>query len=100
MNCYNKFIILQLIIKTFIFPTAMKWILSFSISANLSQCKFSKYISFRHTGIPGLWTQELHTGLWTLDSGRWTLGSGPWTLSLNVVEQNQNSVSDFTWLND
>ena len=34
-----------------------------------------------HTGIPGLWTQEL-------DSGRWTL-------SLTVVEQNQNPVSDF-----
>ena len=28
-----------------------------------------------HTGIPGLWTQEL-------DAGRWTLDSGPWTLHL------------------
>ena len=42
----------------------------------------------RHTGIPGLWTQELDagprctldSGLWTLDSGRWTLDSGRWTL--------------------
>ena len=41
----------------------------------------------RHTGIPGLWTQELdagpwtlHSGLWTLDFGRWTLDSGRWTL--------------------
>ena len=40
-----------------------------------------------HTGIPGLWTQELDAGLWTLDSGRcplgagdWTLDTGPWTL--------------------
>ena len=41
----------------------------------------------------GLWT--LDAGLWTLDSGRWTLDSGPWTLSLIVVEQNQNLVSDF-----
>ena len=22
-----------------------------------------------HTGIPGLWTQKLDAGLWTLDSG-------------------------------
>ena len=27
----------------------------------------------RHTGIPGLWTQELDAGLWTLVSRRWTL---------------------------
>ena len=33
-----------------------------------------------HTGIPGLWTQELDAGLWTLDSGRWTLDAGLWTL--------------------
>ena len=26
-----------------------------------------------HTGIAGLWTQELDAGLCTLDSGRWTL---------------------------
>ena len=40
-----------------------------------------------HTGIPGVWTQVLDaglwtlgSGLWTLDSGRWTLNAGPWTL--------------------
>ena len=33
-----------------------------------------------HTGIPGLWTQELDAGLWTLNAGLWTLGSGRWTL--------------------
>ena len=40
-----------------------------------------------HTGIPGLWTQELDSGLWTLDPGHWTpdtilwmLDSGLWTL--------------------
>ena len=42
-----------------------------------------------HTGIPGLWTQVLNAGLWTMDSGPWTLdsdatlwtlGSGHWTL--------------------
>ena len=33
-----------------------------------------------HTGIPGLWTQVLDAGLWTLDSGLWTLDSGRWTL--------------------
>ena len=46
----------------------------------------------RHTGIPGLWTQELDagprctldSGLWTLDSGRWTLDSGLWTLDAGL----------------
>ena len=35
---------------------------------------------FWHTGIPGLWTQELDAGLWMLDAGRWILDAGPWTL--------------------
>ena len=35
---------------------------------------------FRHTGIPGLWTQELDAGFWTLDSRHWTLDPGIWTL--------------------
>ena len=39
------------------------------------------------------WT--LDAGVWTLEAGLWTLDSGPWTLSFTVVEQNQNSVSDF-----
>ena len=33
-----------------------------------------------HTGIPGLWKQELDAGLWMLDSGRWTLDAALWTL--------------------
>ena len=35
-----------------------------------------------HTGIPGLWIQELDAGLWTVDSGLWTLDAdaGLWTL--------------------
>ena len=42
---------------------------------------YSKFLSFQgHTGIPGLWTQELDVGLWKLDSGRWTLNAGLWTL--------------------
>ena len=49
----------------------------------------------RHTGIPGLWTQELDARHWTLDAGVWTLGSELWTLSLTIVEQNQNPVPDF-----
>ena len=48
-----------------------------------------------HTGIPGIWTQELDDGLETLDSRCWTIDSGPWTLSLTVAEQNQNPVTDF-----
>ena len=35
----------------------------------------------RHAGIPGLRTQELDAGLWTLNSRRWTLDSGRWTLN-------------------
>ena len=34
----------------------------------------------RHTGIPGIWTQVLDAGLWTLASRRWTLDAGRWTL--------------------
>ena len=56
-----------------------------------------------HTGIPGLWTQELDAGLWMLDTGHWaldtglwTMDSGHWTLSFTVSEQNQNPVSDST----
>ena len=30
-------------------------------------------IHLGHTGIPGLWTQELDFGLWTLYAGLWTL---------------------------
>ena len=79
----------------------------------------------KHTRIPGLWTQVLNAGLWTLDSGRWTLdpgcwaldaglwsldsgrwtldatlwmlGSGHWTLSLTVLKQNQKPVFDSAW---
>ena len=57
--------------------------------------RFAPYLSTHtgHTGIPGLWTQELDAGLWTwaLDSGRWTLDaglwildSGPWTLNATL----------------
>ena len=38
----------------------------------------------RHTGIPGLWTQELDAGLWALDSGRWTLDTRLWTLNATL----------------
>ena len=38
----------------------------------------------RHTGIPGLWTQELDAGPWTLHSGLWTLDSGRWTLDATL----------------
>ena len=41
---------------------------------------FIKGIGFWHTGILGLWTQELDAGLWRLDSGHWTPDAGLWTL--------------------
>ena len=37
-----------------------------------------------HTGIPGLWMQELDAGPWTLDSRRWTLDVGFWTLDTGL----------------
>ena len=40
--------------------------------------------NYRHTRIPGLWTQELDAGLWTLDSGHWTLDAGLWTLDAGL----------------
>ena len=46
---------------------------------------------YRHTVIPGLWTQELDAGLWTLNSELWTLDSerwklycGPWALDARL----------------
>ena len=41
-------------------------------------------IIVRYTGIPGLWTQELDTGLWMLEPGRWTLDAGRWTLDAGL----------------
>ena len=60
--------------------------------------------SGRWTLNAGPWTLEsqrcaLDARLWTLDAKRWTLGSEHWTLLLTVSEQNQNLVSDSTWLN-
>ena len=48
--------------------------------------RFAPYLSTYtgHTGIPGLWTQELDAGLWTLGSGLWTLDSGRWTLDTGL----------------
>ena len=48
--------------------------------------RFAPYLSTYtgHTGIPGLWTQELDAGLWTLDSGCWTLDAGLWTLDATL----------------
>ena len=39
----------------------------------LTFCFYYAIMKCRHTGIPRLWTQELYTGLWTLDSERWSV---------------------------
>ena len=52
--------------------------LKFCLSMSIISSSVFPYKS--HTGIPGLWTQELDAGLWTLDSGRWPLDAGGWTL--------------------
>ena len=41
-------------------------------------------INKRHTRIPGLWTQELDAGLWTMDSGLWALDAELWTLDAGL----------------
>ena len=54
--------------------------------ANMKLTTYSKLMRDqarkRHSGIPGLWTQELDAVRWTLDAGLWTLDSGRWTLDL------------------
>ena len=40
----------------------------------------------RHIRIPGLWTQVLDAGAWTLASGLWTLDSGRWTLDTGHLD--------------
>ena len=52
-------------------------VLTFFLSEDAS-CLTTTLMS--HTGISGLWTQELDAGLWTLGSGRWTLDAGLWML--------------------
>ena len=75
------------------------WVVSASFCFKVYKdmyCLFHRYALFQkngHTGIPGLWTQELDAGLrtltldaglWTLDAGFWTLGAGLWTLDTVV----------------
>ena len=58
------------------------WLNSFAMPISLvtSFLLITSLVDRRHTGIHGLWTQELDAGLGTLDSGRWTLDAGLWTL--------------------
>ena len=69
--------------------TQVQFVILLKIRNNLCQSlKRIIYKTFhaskRHTGIPGLWTQELNLGLWTLDFGRRTLNSGLWTLDARL----------------
>ena len=45
---------------------------------------FFCYTVYGHTGIPGLRTQVLNVGLFTLDSGLWMLDPGRWTLDVGL----------------
>ena len=56
----------------------------FFVRPNLKEIVIEKGNFKRYNGIPGLWTQELDAGLWTLDSGRWTLDPGRWTLDAGL----------------
>ena len=46
-----------------------------SISTNYGDQLWRKEVAERHTGIPGLWTQVLNPGRWSLYAGPWTLES-------------------------
>ena len=58
-----------------------------------------------HTGVPGLLTQVLDAGLWTLDSrrstldtGLWTLDSGCWTLDAGLWKLDSGIWTLAAWL--
>lgn len=49
----------------------------------------------QHTGITGLWLQELDAGLWTQDAGLWTLDHGRWTLEATETHKMFETNSNF-----
>ena len=51
-----------------------------TVKFNCSISVYNFILLKRYTGIPGLWTEVLDAGLWTLDPGRRTLGAGFWML--------------------
>ena len=55
-------------------------------------------INKRHTGIPGLWTQD--PGRWTLDAGRWTLDSGLWTLDADFKDGPDIMLSELAYFSE
>ena len=63
----------------FLSPAVILYLAS-SVKSISSYPRLLKNCNYWHTGIPGLWRQELEAGRWTLDSGRWTLDTGLWTL--------------------
>ena len=64
--------------RVFLFVRLLVGILQLHYRLTSSQ-QFSGY-----TGIPGLWTQELDAGLWTVDAGIWTLDFGRYTLDAGL----------------
>ena len=72
------------VVFDFVIETSKKDVYStIIISYIFTECTFLHFLLqpfIGDTGIPGLWTQELDAGLWTLDSGCWTLDAGLWTL--------------------
>ena len=85
----KSFLISLRVVFDFVIETSKKDVCSSSLSTTivisyiLTECTFLHFLLqpfIGDTGIPGLWTQELDAGLWTLDSGCWTLDAGLWTL--------------------
>ena len=72
------------VVFDFVIETSKKDVYStIIISYIFTECTFLHFLLqpfIGDTGIPGLWTQELDAGLWTLDSGCLTLDAGLWTL--------------------
>ena len=94
------------VVFDFVIETSKKDVYStIIISYIFTECTFLHFLLqpfIGDTGIPGLWTQELDAGLWTLDSGCWTLDSGRWTLDagLRALDAGLWTLDSGRWIQD
>ena len=79
-NNQNVFSMISFQLKKHFTLLNQLWRYFFLTKRNILKSATWKNKKKRHTGIPGLRTRVLNTGLWTLDSGLWTRDSELWTL--------------------
>ena len=65
-------------------------------------CVVQNRTTYRHTGMSGLWTQVLDTGLWTLNVRPCTLDSGRWNLNhgLQKLDSRHWALDAGLWMQD